>query len=80
MPYTMGADTAKGLLIVNKKSVAVDVTITGAKGGQATAVEVNTDPSCSEPGWEPQVHKEISSEGVLSLGPFAVAVVTQLKE
>ena len=80
MPYTMGADMAKVLLIVNKKSVAVDVTITGAKGGQATAVEVNTDPSCSEPGWEPQVHKEISAEGLLSLGPFAVAVVTQLIE
>eukprot|EP01047_Picozoa_sp_COSAG01_P021786 COSAG01_NODE_1275_length_10938_cov_100.784482_10_plen_34_part_00 len=26
-----------------------------------------------------QVHKEISAEGLLSLGPFAVAVVTQLR-
>lgn len=49
-----------------------------ARGGEATVVEVNTDPSCSEPGFEPQVRKSISSAGALSLGPFAVAVVTEL--
>jgi hypothetical protein len=29
--------------------------IAGATGGSATSVEVNTDPSCSDPGFEPQV-------------------------
>eukprot|EP01047_Picozoa_sp_COSAG01_P021787 COSAG01_NODE_1275_length_10938_cov_100.784482_11_plen_116_part_00 len=53
MPYEM--DGGRGILIVNKKATSVEVTIAGVKGGQATAVEVNTDPSCSEPGWEPQV-------------------------
>ena len=54
--------------------------IAGATGGSATSVEVNTDPSCSDPGFEPQVQKAISAKGVLSLGPFAVAVVTELVE
>ena len=76
MPYTK--DGKKGVLIVNKKAAAVELTIKGATGGQATVVEVNTDPACSEPGFEPQIHKPISEAGVLSLGPFAVAVVTEL--
>ena len=78
MPYEK--DSAKGVLLVNKKAVAVDVTIAGATDGSATSVEVNTDPSCSDPGFEPQVQKAISAKGVLSLGPFAVAVVTELVE
>ena len=76
MPYTK--DGKKGMLIVNKKSVGAEVTIAGAKGGQATIVEVNTDPSCSDPGFEPQVRRPVSAEGKLSLGPFGVAVVTEL--
>ena len=76
MPYTK--DGKKGVLIVNKKAAAVELTIKGATGGQATVVEVNTDPACSEPGFEPQIRKPISEAGVLSLGPFAVAVVTEL--
>ena len=76
MPYTK--DGNKGVLLVNKKATAVELTIKGATGGQATVVEVNTDPACSEPGFEPQIRKPISEAGVLSLGPFAVAVVTEL--
>ena len=78
MPYMKAGK--KGMLIVNKKSVGVQVSIKSAVGGQATVVEVNTDPRCSEPGFEPQVRKIISAAGTLDLGPFAVAVVTKLLE
>ena len=80
--YVMPFEKAgkRGMLVVNKRSVPLELTIAGATGGHATAVEVNTEPDCSEPGFEPQVAKEISAAGVLSLGPFAVAVVTELFE
>jgi hypothetical protein len=55
---------------------AVEVTIAGAKGGSATVVEVNQ--ASTEPAVEPQIRKEISSEGALELAPYAVAVVTEL--
>ena len=73
-------DGKKGVLVVNKKSVAMELTIKRAKGGEAMVVEVNTDSGCSEPGFEPQVRRSISAAGVLSLGPFGVAVVTELTE
>eukprot|EP01052_Picozoa_sp_SAG31_P049598 SAG31_NODE_10934_length_1082_cov_0.996948_1_plen_79_part_00 len=76
MPYTKAGK--KGMLIVNKKSVGVQLSIKGVIGGQAMVVEVNTGASCSEPGFEPQVRKIISATGTLDLGPFAVAVVTEL--
>ena len=55
---------------------AVEVKIAGAKGGSATVVEVNQ--ASTEPAVEPQIRKEISSEGALELAPYAVAVVTEL--
>jgi hypothetical protein len=55
---------------------AVEVMIAGAKGGSATVVEVNQ--ASTEPAMEPQIRKEISSGGALGLGPYAVAVVTEL--
>ena len=58
--------------------VPMALTIVGAKGGEATVVGVN--PGCSEPGFEPPVREAISDAGVLSIGPFAVAVVTELLE
>ena len=47
MPYEK--EGKKGMLVVNKKATALELTIVGATGGQATVVEVNTDPSCSDP-------------------------------
>lgn len=78
MPYIK--DNRKGLLVVNKKAASLELKIAGATGGLATVVEVNTDPKCSDPGFEPQVRKEISADGVLSVGPFGVAVVTELRD
>ena len=74
MPYKK--QQQKGMLIVNKKATALALTIDGsAQGGVATVVEVNTDTSCTDPGFEPPVRRLVSSNGMLRLGPFAVAVV-----
>jgi hypothetical protein len=55
------------------------VTIDGAVGGNALVVEVPTSgPEAAEPGFAPQIAKSISADGVLALGPFGVAVVTEL--
>jgi hypothetical protein len=71
----------KGLLLVNKKAQKMEVHINGAKGGNALVVEVATDgPDKEEPAFAPQIAKTISTDGVLQLGPFGVAVVTELKE
>ena len=71
----------KGLLLVNKKAQHMSVTIGGATGGNALVVEVATEgPDKEEPAFAPQIAKKISKEGVLQLGPFGVAVVTELEE
>ena len=78
LPYEKAGE--KALLVVNKKSVPLALRITGAKGGQATVVEVSADVlRCSEPGFEPMLQREVSAAGVLQLGPFGVVVVTELQ-
>jgi hypothetical protein len=76
MPYEMGADGVKGMLLINKTPLPRTVILAGVQGGVATAVEV--DASLSEPGFAPPVVKVVSEDGVVELGPFAVTVVTQL--
>ena len=79
MPYVMG-DNQKGVLIVNMKAAWQQVEIVGVTDGIATVVEVATDgPNAAEPGFAPQVAKQIGADGILNLGPFAVAVVTDLE-
>lgn len=71
----------KGLLLVNKKAQKMEVTVGGAKGGNALVVEVATEgPDKEEPAFAPQIAKQLNTDGVLQLGPFAVAVVTELKD
>ena len=78
MPYVM--EDTQGVLLVNKKQTAMDVTIDGVVGGSALVVEVAlSGPDAAEPGFAPTVAKELSADGKLSLGPFGVAVVTQLR-
>ena len=73
MPYAING--SKGMLLVNKAAKPVEVLLEGVGGGSATAVEV--DPSSEEPAFEPQVRKPIVA-GRLGLGPYAVAVVTEM--
>ena len=73
MPYAING--SKGMLLVNKAAKPVEVLLEGVGGGSATAVEV--DPSSAEPAFEPQVRKPIVA-GRLRLGPYAVAVVTEM--
>ena len=78
LPYTKKG--VRGLMLVNKKAKALTVMIEGARGGQATVVEVATSgPNAEEPAFAPQVARRISSTGMLELGPFGVAVVTELE-
>ena len=72
-------DGKKGILLVNKKQVGLEVTIGGATGGSALVVEVATEgPDAEEPGFAPIIAKELTADGTLMLGPFGVAVVTEL--
>jgi hypothetical protein len=42
-------------------------------------VEVATEgPDAEEPGFAPIIAKELTADGTLMLGPFGVAVVTEL--
>ena len=80
LPYTRNGGE-KGVLLINKKQTPQSVTIAGIEGGNALVVEVALEgPDAAEPGFASPLAKEISEDGVLVLGPFAVAVVTELRE
>jgi len=74
MPYIKAG--VKGIMLVNKQAVTIDVKIDGLVGGQASVIEAVGE----QPGMSPPVVRSISSDGTLKLGPFAVAVVTKLQE
>lgn len=77
---------ARGVLLVNKKAEALNITIAGFGGATATVVEVNTHSRGHQPppdggaGFQPPLQRPLSSSGELELGPFAVAVVQQKAE
>ena len=73
--YSKNGNT-KGILLVSKVPEPVTVIIDGVSRGVATVVEVT--PGDDETAINPPVAKTIGSDGKLSLGPFAVAVVTSL--
>ena len=54
----------------------MEVTLAGTKGGLATVVEV--DVHLDEPGFSPPAVRALSPDGRLSLGPLAVAIVTDV--
>ena len=60
--FTMAADQAQR------------VTFAGLSCASATIVEVVGD----EPGFQPPLARELSHDGALTLGPFGVAVLTDL--
>jgi hypothetical protein len=71
------AGGSKGVLVVNKKAAVLDVTLTGLSAA-ASATVVEVAPSfAGGPGFQPPQKRQLSSTGVLSLGPFAVAVVLE---
>merc|ERR1719272_82213 len=74
LPYELNG--SKGIVLINKLNVAQEVVLTGVVGGEATSVEV--DVAHEEPGFAPPIAKTISATGSIVLGPFAVAVVTQV--
>ena len=74
LPYELNG--SKGIVLINKLNVAQEVVLAGVKGGEATSVEV--DVAHEEPGFAPPIAKTISATGSIVLGPFAVAVVTQV--
>lgn len=79
MPYVM--HDKKGILLVNKKAQHMEVAIGGATGGNALIIEVATDgPDKEEPAFAPQIARKITEDGVLKLGPFGIAVITELEE
>ena len=74
LPFTI--NQTRGILLVNKDEKAAVVNIASSRGGSATVVEFNR--SSAEPAMERQIRKKISNNGVLALGPYGVAVVTEL--
>ena len=81
MPYTKAEKRTKGILLVNKRDTTLTVAVSGVVGGNALVVEVATEgPDAAEPGFAPPVAKELTTDGELTIGPFGVAVVTDLVE
>ena len=81
MPYIIHDTGKRGVLLINKKSTPLSVTLHGAGvSGVNTTAEVldgtidgkSLDP---EPGFVPPVDRVIGPDGVLALGPYAIALV-----
>ena len=79
MPYQKDTpESPRGILIINKLGTAATFAIKGATGGLASCVD-GTGAGEDGPGFAPPIVKPISASGELSLGPYGVAVVTQLR-
>ena len=53
--------------------------LANATGGNVLSLEVATEgPASNEPGYQPPVEKTVSAEGIIELGPFATAVVSNI--
>jgi hypothetical protein len=81
MPYILHDTGKRGVLLINKKSTPLSVTLHGAgvSGVNTTAqvldgtIDVKSlDP---EPGFVPPVDRVVRPDGVLALGPYAIALV-----
>ena len=81
MPYTVHDTGKRGVLLINKKSTPLSVTLHGAGvSGVNTTAQVldgtidgkSLDP---EPGFVPPVDRVVRPDGVLALGPYAIALV-----
>lgn len=68
----------RGLLLINKLGSDATFLIKGASGGLASCVD-GTGAGEDGPGFAPPIVKRVSSSGELRLGPYGVAVVTQLQ-
>lgn len=68
---------AKGVLLVNKKAAAVNVTLRGVTAGTASVVEV-APAFAGGAGFQPPVQRPLSAAGDIELGPFAVAVLLDM--
>lgn len=75
MPYEK--DGGRGILLVSKVPEEIDLTIFGVVGGVATVIEVA--PGDPETALNPPVTRVVGSQGELLLGPYATAVVSELK-
>eukprot|EP00729_Bicosta_minor_P000930 gene930-18600_t len=74
LPYDLQG--SKGVVLINKLNTEQVVQLEGVKGGEASCVEV--DVTVEEPGFVPPISKSISASGTITLGPFSVAVVTEV--
>jgi hypothetical protein len=81
MPYIIHDSDKRGVLLISKKSTPLTITLLGAgvSGVNTTAqvldgtVDGNSlDP---EPGFVPPVDRVIGADGVLTLGPYGIALV-----
>ena len=81
MPYTLHDSSKRGVLLISKTETPLTVTLRGAGvSGVNTTAQVldgtidgkTLDP---EPGFVPPVDRAIGPDGVLTLGPYAIALV-----
>ena len=80
MPYQMKSSGKKGVLLVNLKAKPATVRLSGVRAGVAQVVEVATEgPAAAEPGFAGKpFSRKLSAAGEIKLGPFAIAVVSEL--
>ena len=70
-------ESPRGILLINKLGTDATFVIKGATGGLASCVD-GTGGGEDGPGFAPPIVKPLSGSGELTLGPYGVAVVTQL--
>jgi hypothetical protein len=77
MAYEMASK--KGMLLVNLKARTQVLHLAGVHGGTATVIEVATaGPDAATPGFAKPATRQVSAAGDFSLGPFGIAVVSDL--
>ena len=77
MAYEMASK--KGMLLVNLKARTQVLHLAGVHGGTATVIEVATaGPDAATPGFAKPATRQVSAAGEFSLGPFGIAVVSDL--
>ena len=75
LPYIVHEqDNSRGLLLIAKTNDGIEVTLTGVPNGTTALVLEGTDPD--EPGFSPPIEKAVGADGKLSIGPYAVALVS----
>jgi hypothetical protein len=76
LPYILDARGGRGVMLVNKRASPATIQLEGVSSGDLSTVEAM--PGAEAPGFNPPVSRRIAVDGTFTLGPLAVAIVSNL--